>query len=64
MEIVNLNVILITLTMISTIVLYFSPSLLAYSTNHSETKSIFIFNALLGWTVICWIASFLWLLNE
>lgn len=43
------------------IVLYFIPSLLA--SDKKDSVWIFLFNLLLGWTVICWFIALIWALT-
>ena len=44
------------------IVLYFVPFMVAAGRNHDLLTAVLIANLLVGWTVIGWIAVFLWAL--
>jgi len=44
------------------VILYMLPSLLAYGRQHPRRQELLILNILLGWTLIGWIAAFLWAL--
>ncbi len=39
---------------------YFLPSIIAYFRNRHRFRKIFLFNLLLGWTGIVWIAMLCW----
>ena len=39
---------------------YLLPALVGLHTNHPKKKEIILLNAAFGWTVIGWIAAFLW----
>lgn len=52
------------LVLILLIVLYFIPALVASSRTHHNRMAIFALNALLGWTVLGWIAAFVWSLTH
>jgi Superinfection immunity protein len=43
--------------------LYFVPTLIAIVRRHSQAMAIGALNALLGWTVLGWIAAFVWSLT-
>jgi hypothetical protein len=40
--------------------LYFLPTLIAFSRQHKNKLAIFLFNLLLGWTVLGWVISLVW----
>ena len=42
------------------VLIYMLPSLIAYSREHPRRQDIAVLNILLGWTLIGWIAVFLW----
>ena len=42
------------------VLIYMLPSLIAYSREHPRRQDIAVLNILLGWTLIGWIAIFLW----
>jgi hypothetical protein len=46
------------------IVLYFMPTLIAFSKNKSNKVAIFVLNFLLGWTFIFWVLSLVWALTN
>lgn len=46
------------------VVLYFVPWMVAASRKHRNTTAIFALNFLLGWTIIGWIAAFVWSLTN
>lgn len=42
------------------ILIYFLPTICAYSRGHHNKDPIFILNIFLGWTLIGWVASLVW----
>ena len=46
------------------LVCYFLPGIVATLRGHRQTAAIWALNVLLGWTVIGWIASFVWSLTN
>ncbi|MBR1617148.1 superinfection immunity protein [bacterium] len=42
------------------IIVYFTPSIIAGIRKHEELGKIIAVNLLLGWTVIGWIGAFIW----
>jgi hypothetical protein len=42
------------------LVIYMLPTLVAYSREHPHRAVLAVFNIFLGWTLIGWIAVFLW----
>lgn len=40
--------------------LYLIPSIVADARNSQDAQAITLFNVLLGWTVIGWVAAFMW----
>lgn len=46
------------------IAIYFIPTIIAFSRNHSNKGGIFLVNLLLGWTFIGWLASLIWSLSS
>ena len=47
-----------------TFMLYFVPTFIALFTGRRNTKAIFAFNLLLGWTIIGWAFALIWALKE
>jgi hypothetical protein len=47
-------------TVIAIILINFIPTFIAYSRNKENRFLIFIFNLLVGWTLIGWIIAFIW----
>ena len=47
-----------------TIALYFVPSFIGSIRGHKNAGAILAFNLFLGWTVIGWIAAFVWSLTN
>lgn len=39
------------------IVLYFVPTLIAFSSNHPSSGSVFVINFFLGWTLLGWVLA-------
>ena len=44
-------------------VLYFSPSILAWMRGHHSKWAIIALNILLGWTIIGWVGALIWSLT-
>lgn len=44
--------------------LYFIPSIIAFSRRHRHRAAIRRLNAMLGWSVLGWIAAFVWALTS
>jgi Superinfection immunity protein len=42
------------------LIIYFIPTLTAYLRNHRKLRAILVVNLLLGWTLLGWIAAFVW----
>jgi hypothetical protein len=42
------------------LIIYMLPTLIAFSREHSRRVGVAVFNIFLGWTLIGWIAVFLW----
>ena len=40
--------------------LYFLPTIIATRRNHKNMVSLFLFNLLLGWTFLGWVAALIW----
>ena len=45
---------------ISFIVAYFLPALIAHVREHNNTAAIFVLNLLLGWSFIGWCVALVW----
>ena len=43
--------------------IYFFPAMIAWIRQHPSLAFIFMLNALLGWTVVGWIAILMWVLS-
>ncbi|MGI9250118.1 MAG: superinfection immunity protein [Pseudohongiellaceae bacterium] len=50
-------------TCIVALALYFLPFLVANGRGHPQVVAIFALNLLLGWTLLGWIAAFVWSLT-
>ena len=48
------------LLLIGLVALYFLPTIVARSNKHSKKGAILLLNILVGWTLIGWIACFIW----
>lgn len=48
------------LVLVAIVLLYMLPSLIAFGREHPRRQDIAVINILLGWTLIGWIAVFLW----
>ena len=46
------------------LLLYLSPTIIAYRRKHSKREAIMMLNLVGGWTVIGWIAAFVWAHTE
>jgi hypothetical protein len=45
-------------------IVYFVPTIVAATMRKPAAKSIFTLNALLGWTILGWIAALVWALRD
>lgn len=45
---------------ISSIVLYFIPTIVAFAAHSVNVLAIFLTNLLLGWTLIGWVIALIW----
>lgn len=43
---------------------YFIPSIVALRNDHTNRIWIFVLNLLFGWTLLVWIALFIWAFND
>ncbi len=48
------------LALLAVLSLYLAPSIIADANERDDALAITLFNVLLGWTVIGWIAAFMW----
>ncbi len=48
------------ITILFSILVYFTPTLIAAYRNHNDWAVIFILNLFLGWTVVAWIFALIW----
>ena len=46
------------------LMVYLLPGAIAHSKNRSSASAIMMFNILLGWTGICWIAALVWAMSD
>lgn len=46
--------------LIGSVVLYFSPALIAMKREHPQWRAISVVNLLLGWTLIGWVVALAW----
>lgn len=46
--------------LVAAIVLYFLPALIADRRKRTDLLTIALFNAVLGWTAVCWLFALLW----
>ena len=42
------------------LLVYFSPSFVAFQKDHSKSMKIFLVNLFLGWTILPWIVCVIW----
>ncbi len=50
----------IVIVLIAILTIYMLPTLIAYSREHSRRAVVTVCNIFLGWTLLGWIAVFLW----
>ncbi|MFG1276551.1 superinfection immunity protein [Xanthobacter autotrophicus] len=50
-------------TLIFLIAVYFLPAIVASRRGHRNKSAIFALNLLLGWTLLGWVAAFVWSLT-
>jgi uncharacterized membrane protein len=48
------------LMLMAVVLLYMLPTLIAFGREHPRRQDVAVVNILLGWTLIGWIAVFLW----
>jgi hypothetical protein len=48
------------LTLIAIVLIYMLPTFIAFSRDHLRRHDIAVLNIIFGWTLIGWIAVFLW----
>jgi hypothetical protein len=48
------------LMLLAIVVIYMLPTLIAFGREHPRRQDIAVLNILFGWTLIGWIAVFLW----
>jgi hypothetical protein len=48
------------LMVMAIIVIYMLPTLIAFGREHPRRQDVLVANLLLGWTLIGWVAVFLW----
>jgi len=48
------------LMLMAIVLIYILPTLIAFSREHPRRQDVAVVNILLGWTLIGWIAVFLW----
>lgn len=48
------------LVLLAAVVVYFLPAIVADAHERDDAFALTVFNVLLGWTVIGWIAAFVW----
>lgn len=48
------------LMLLAVVLIYMLPSLIAFGREHRRRQDVALINILLGWTLIGWIAVFLW----
>lgn len=48
------------LMLLAVVVLYMLPTLIAFGREHPRRQDVALVNILLGWTLIGWVAVFLW----
>ena len=46
------------------VIVYFIPTWIADSRKHQNVNAIFATNLLLGWTILGWVAAFIWSLTK
>lgn len=49
--------------LITPVIMYFGPSIVAHARQQPDLVTIFALNLLLGWTVIGWIVALVWALK-
>lgn len=51
-------------TLLFLLILYIIPGIVAFARDHHNRAAILALNLLLGWTLIGWIAAFVWSLTN
>ena len=46
------------------LIIYFLPTLIAWSRNHRNGTGVFLLNLLLGWTLLGWVGGLVWAVVE
>ncbi len=58
-------IVVITMTwLFISLILYFTPIIVAYIRKHNNILAISLLNVVLGWTFAGWLAALLWSLNS
>jgi len=58
--VVGMGVLVILISFVVGLVVYFVPSFIAFSRGHPHRKWILILNLLAGWTLIAWVGALIW----
>ena len=56
----NSDLVIALLVLIIFLVLYFIPTIIAFSYNRKNKVAIFVLNFLLGWTFFGWVGALVW----
>ncbi len=57
---VDADLILVLLILCIFVILYFLPTIIAFSSNRKNKVAIFVLNLLLGWTFFGWVGALVW----
>ena len=59
----GLHPVLMCLSLVVGLLVYFLPSIIALARGHQNALAIFVLNLLLGWTFLGWVAALVWSLT-
>lgn len=53
-----------TVQLLGLAILYFVPTVFAFSRGHRNATAIFLLNLLLGWTFLGWVVALIWAVTK
>ncbi len=62
-RLLGLHPVLMCLSLVVGLLIYFLPSIIALARGHQNALAIFVLDLLLGWTFLGWVAALVWSLT-